>query len=135
MNMDSHSNPVEYAQMLIDEFEQSGLFESEPISKNKMHQHLLNASIKNLEERGDYRLNDGEALECYELAVRDYIDSCIAEALNDEILAIDGVDENGNLLYGMGAKAGEFIDSFEKDFIVATAKFEVYPGFGEACLN
>lgn len=133
--MDSHSNPVEYAQMLIDEFERSGLFDNEPISKNRMHQHLLNASIKNLEETGEYTLSNEEALGCYESTVRDYIDSCIADALEDEILAIDGVDENGNLLYGMGPKAGEFIDSFEKDTIVATAKFEVFPGYGKTCLN
>lgn len=133
--MDSHSNPVEYAQMIIDEFERSGLFDSEPIDKNRMHQYILNASIHNLAERGDYLLNTEETLECYEKTVRDYIDSCIAEALDDELLAIDGVDEHGNLLYGMGPKAGEFFDTVEKDSFVATAKFEVFPGFGKSCLN
>ena len=137
MSMDSHYNPVQYAQMLIDEIERSGLFDQEPISKDRFHQHLLNKAINNALQTGEYLLNEMEMLDCYELTVRDYIDTCIADALQDELIEITGIDENGEMTYGVSEKGKEFAERFEKDngVHVVVSKFEHLGDYGPMSLN
>lgn len=122
----------EYFQSIINLLEEEKFFETTPISKKVMRDCVIKAMDHNLDTKGDYRLDEQDMINVYQKAIETHIAESIADALQEGIIEITGVDPNGELIYGI-TEAGQ--KELEPQGQVITAKFEMIGSFGPFCLN
>lgn len=122
----------EYLQDILALLEEEKFFETTPISKKVMTDCLLKAMDHNLDTKGDYRLDEQDMLDVYQKAFETHIANAIADALQEGIIEITGVNPDGELIYGI-TEAGR--KELEPQGEVLTAKFERLGPFGTYCLN
>ena len=122
----------EYLQDILELLEEEKFFETTPISKKTMADCLLKAMDHNLNTKGDYRLSEQDLFAVHQKALETHIADSIAEAVQEGLIEITGVDPNGELIYGI-TEAGR--KELEPRGQVITAKFEQIGSFGPFCLN
>ena len=122
----------EYFQSIINLLEEEKFFETTPISKKVMRDCVIKAMDHNLDTKGDYRLDEQDMINVYQKAIETHIAESIADALQEGIIEITGVDPNGELIYGI-TEAGQ--KELEPQGHMITAKFEMIGSFGPFCLN
>ena len=122
----------QYLQDILDIMDEEHFFEMSFISKKTMADCLLKAMDHNLNTKGDYRLSEQDLLAVQQKALETHISDSIAEAVQEGLIEITGVDPNGELIYGI-TEAGR--KELEPQGQVITAKFERIGSFGPFCLN
>lgn len=122
----------QYLQDILDIMVEEHFFEMSFISKKTMADCLLKAMDHNLNTKGDYRLSEQDLLAVHQKALETHIADSIAEAVQEGLIEITGVDPNGELIYGI-TEAGR--KELEPQGHVITAKFEQIGSFGPFCLN
>lgn len=122
----------QYLQDILDIMDEEHFFEMSFISKKTMADCLLKAMDHNLNTKGDYRLSEQDLLAVHQKALETHIADSIAEAVQEGLIEITGVDPNGELIYGI-TEAGR--KELEPQGQVITAKFEQIGSFGPFCLN
>lgn len=122
----------QYLQDILDIMDEEHFFEMSFISKKTMADCLLKAMDHNLNTKGDYRLSEQDLLAVQQKALETHIADSIAEAVQEGLIEITGVDPNGELIYGI-TEAGR--KELEPQGHVITAKFEQIGSFGPFCLN
>lgn len=122
----------EYFQSIINLLEEEKFFETTPISKKVMRDCVIKAMDHNLDTKGDYRLDEQDMINVYQKAIETHIAESIADALQEGLVEITGVDPNGELIYGI-TEAGQ--KELEPQGHMITAKFEMIGSFGPFCLN
>ena len=122
----------QYLQDILDIMDEEHFFEMSFISKKTMADCLLKAMDHNLNTKGDYRLSEQDLLAVQQKALETHISDSIAEAVQEGLIEITGVDPNGELIYGI-TEAGR--KELEPQGHVITAKFEQIGSFGPFCLN
>lgn len=122
----------QYLQDILDIMDEEHFFEMSFISKKTMADCLLKAMDHNLNTKGDYRLSEQDLLAVHQKALETHIADSIAEAVQEGLIEITGVDPNGELIYGI-TEAGR--KELEPQGHVITAKFEQIGSFGPFCLN
>lgn len=122
----------EYFQSIINLLEEEKFFETTPISKKVMRDCVIKAMDHNLDTKGDYRLDEQDMINVYQKAIETHIAESIADALQEGIIEITGVDPSGDLIYGI-TEAGQ--KELEPQGHMITAKFEMIGSFGPFCLN
>ena len=122
----------QYLRDILDIMDEEHFFEMSFISKKTMADCLLKAMDHNLNTKGDYRLSEQDLLAVQQKALETHISDSIAEAVQEGLIEITGVDPNGELIYGI-TEAGR--KELEPQGQVITAKFEQIGSFGPFCLN
>ena len=122
----------EYFQSIINLLEEEKFFETTPISKKVMRDCVIKAMDHNLDTKGDYRLDEQDMINVYQKAIETHIAESIADALQEGLVEITGVDPNGELIYGI-TEAGQ--KELEPQGHMISAKFERIGSFGPFCLN
>ena len=122
----------QYLRDILDIMDEEHFFEMSFISKKTMADCLLKAMDHNLNTKGDYRLSEQDLLAVQQKALETHISDSIAEAVQEGLIEITGVDPNGELIYGI-TEAGR--KELEPQGQVITAKFERIGSFGPFCLN
>jgi hypothetical protein len=89
----------------------------------------------NLDTKGDFHLSESDITEAYDNAVSEEVDEFLQNAMQDGILDIAGVDDEGQLIYQLSDQGKEIAKGFDNQTMIVTAKFERFGNFDPHCLN
>jgi hypothetical protein len=128
--------PVEeYLQEIVDGLEEAGFFDLSFVSKGTLIKQFLKVMDHNLDTKGDFHLSESDITEAYDNAVSEEVDEFLQNAMQDGILDIAGVDDEGQLIYQLSDQGKEIAKGFDNQTMIVTAKFERFGNFDPHCLN
>ena len=130
------SGPIEeYLREIVDGLEEAGFFELSFVSKGTLIKQFLKAIDHNLDTKGDYHLSESDITDAYDNAVSETVDELLQNAMQEGIVDIAGVDDEGQLIYQISERAKEIAKEFDNQSMIVTAKFERFGDFDPHCLN
>lgn len=130
------SGPIEeYLREIVDGLEEAGFFNLSFVSKETLSLQFLKAMDHNLDTKGDFHLSETDITEAYDNAVSDTVDELLQNAMQEGIVDIAGVDDEGQLIYQLSEQGKEIAKGFDNQSMIVTAKFERFGNFDPHCLN
>jgi len=131
------SDPIGFLLAVIDGLEADGFFKETGISKEALISQMLKVMNHNLDTTGSFYMTEDDIQFAAANAIADTIDVAMQDAMQNGLVDIAGVDDEGQLIYHLSEKGIELSKelSSDKQPIIVTAQFERFKDFEPRCLN